>query len=118
MFDLIDKLSKKTENQRRMYAGIASLCFTVLVFGVWLSIVLYTPFDKREVVVQKENLAAAREERALGPIKTFGKDVATAFVALKGQMGEMMQNLNLSSDVYMAEQATSTSFSPQNQVQE
>lgn len=110
MFDFLEKLHKKPENKRRIFATSVSLGVTLVIFLVWLSVILPTSVHKE--VTSGENSGWSRGIKT--PFEAVKKNTAQAFSALKGQLDSIKESIKINPDVYNAESTTSESFSSTN----
>lgn len=100
MFNLIEKVSKKPEHKRRIYAVSISLGITLVIFVVWLSVIL--PPSVREEIASTDDST----RKAESPIGAFGRNTAQAFGALKEQINTIKESMKITPSVYNAGSST------------
>lgn len=79
MEDLIERLKKYPDHQKRHIAFALSGGITVIVFVLWASVIF--PHGTREIVAENN---AQKVERVETPISTLKNGVAQAFEAVRG----------------------------------
>lgn len=113
MFDLIEKISKKPEHKRRIFAVSFSLGITLIIFAVWLSVIL--PTSVREEMATESSTESSAESNSswtdniVTPLGAFGRNTAQAFEALKGQLGSIKDSMKIYPTVYDAPASESSS---------
>lgn len=104
MFELLEKLHKKPEGKRRIYATSISLGITLVIFIVWLS-VIFPGSVKEEVSDNRDN---RWKESIATPFEAFKKNTSQATAALKDQLNIIKEAIKIGPEVYNAETATGT----------
>lgn len=82
MRKLIENLRQRPESHRHVVAFTVSLAITLIIAGIWATTVFPSNLSSSQKAAQAEN---ARYAQAQGPVKTFSRNVAQSFGALKGQ---------------------------------
>ncbi len=87
VFNLIEKLRQKPEGAKKRIAFLASFSFSVLILGIWFS-VIYPDFKFKEK--QKQSAAAVES----GPTESFFKNIKDGFSGAKEQIDIIKQSVS------------------------
>ncbi len=82
MFQLIEKLRQKPERTKKRIAFLASFSFSILILGVWFS-VIYPDFKFKEKQKQSASVNQA------SPASSFFGNILEGFSGVKKQLGDV-----------------------------
>lgn len=82
MFQLIEKLRQKPEGAKKRIAFLASFSFSVLILGIWFS-VIYPDFKFKEKQKQSASVNQA------SPASSFFENILKGFSGVKKQLGDV-----------------------------
>ena len=114
MFHLLDKVRRKSEPERKMYAALITTALTVLIFGVWLSVVTTKGISDPTEKVENEK-EAGREEFASenSPINSIKENAANLYEDFKVMMGEIKKTTeDIQQEVGPGAESTTTGSAP------
>jgi hypothetical protein len=81
MDEYLTKLRQKPDHHKKYFAFGVSGCFTALMFLIWT----FANFGGAATVVAKN--VPDEEVRAVSPFENIGESVASAWIAIKKQVG-------------------------------
>ncbi len=82
MFQFIEKLRQKPEGAKKRIAFLASFSFSVLILGIWFS-VIYPDFKFKEKQKQSASVNQA------SPASSFFENILEGFSGVKKQLGDV-----------------------------
>lgn len=103
MFDFLERVYKKPERKRRMYAVSFSLGITAVIFVVWLSTILPTSISS-----EAANGDGSWKKQIVSPLGAVKRNTAQAFDALRGQLDSITEAIKANTSVYNAADATNS----------
>jgi hypothetical protein len=82
VFNLIEKLRQKPDGAKKRIAFLASFSFSVLILGIWFS-VIYPDFKFKEKQKQSASVNQA------SPASSFFENILEGFSGVKKQLGDV-----------------------------
>lgn len=92
MENFLNKLHKKPDHHKKMFALLSSATITLFIFGIW-SLANFGISDQSIVATNSDSSDQVNTSSEVSPIQSIRMSLASSFEALKSSFGELKNSV-------------------------